>query len=128
MPAEGETLPLHKHAGIAALVAFLANIFTAKLFLPEYSWGVNTMEGTNITNIWVVDDDLQLQPLPGGPLRCLMHQLELLPFQMSQVHHRHRPGTARVGDLGLGAEGRVEGGNYLGWGRGHVLLSRAQIT
>lgn len=37
------SLLLHKHAAIIALVAFLANIFT-DLILIEYLWEVNTME------------------------------------------------------------------------------------
>ena len=83
-PAGGVTLPLHKHAEIIALVAFLANIFTVKLIWLEYLWGVNTMEHTNTTNTWVADVLLQPQPLPGD---C---------SGASRVHRSPRPSSTAV--------------------------------
>lgn len=62
----GAALLLHRHAGVIALVAFLASVFAVKLTLPAYLWGVKTMEDTNI---WMVDV-LPLQPLPGDCYRA----------------------------------------------------------
>lgn len=64
---------------------------------------------------------LQLQPLSGD---CLFHQLELLPFQMSLVHHHHHPRMVSIRDLGPELEGGWEEGAW----DSEELLSRAQNT
>lgn len=100
---------LHGCAGIIALIAFLANIFAVKLLLPEYLWGINTMEDT-----YTIRGRYPSSAPAWGLLRCSGHQPELLPFQMSQVHRHHPAGTEGVCAAGAGRR------------RGWVLLSRAQ--